>query len=91
MAYYFNVNVERIDDDLKNDSKRWMVQRKDQDFYTLKAKLVEFHGENEFSDSILPSRRYLLYIYIHSFMPVASLRLEFQPRPNQEKILIRSF
>jgi hypothetical protein len=39
-------------------SKRhWIVLRKDQDFYTLKAKLVEFHGDGEISDTSLPSRK----------------------------------
>lgn len=37
--------------------KIWDVHRKDQDFYTLKSKLIEFHGENEFADANLPTRR----------------------------------
>ncbi|XP_018573959.1 sorting nexin-14 isoform X2 [Anoplophora glabripennis] len=54
---YFCVAVERLDL-LGDDSRRnWVVLRKDQDFYTLKAKLVEFHGENEICDSPLPSRK----------------------------------
>lgn len=39
------------------DAKRWEIQRKDQDFYTLKSKLIEFHGENDFFDATLPTRR----------------------------------
>lgn len=51
---HFYVNGEKTDDDTK---RNWGVWRKDQDFYTLKAKLVEFHGENEICDSPLPSRK----------------------------------
>ncbi|KAJ8981392.1 hypothetical protein NQ317_002586 [Molorchus minor] len=54
---YFCVNVERLDILADGSKKNWVVLRKDQDFYTLKAKLVEFHGENEICDSPLPSRR----------------------------------
>lgn len=44
--------------DVSSDDRRnWTVWRKDQDFYTLKAKLVEFHGESEICDSPLPSRK----------------------------------
>lgn len=49
---YFCVNVERAE-----TKRNWVVLRKDQDFYTLKAKLVEFHGESEICDSPLPSRK----------------------------------
>ncbi|XP_057664607.1 sorting nexin-14-like isoform X1 [Diorhabda carinulata] len=49
---YFCVNVERTE-----TKRNWVVLRKDQDFYTLKAKLVEFHGESEICDSPLPSRK----------------------------------
>ncbi|KAJ8911435.1 hypothetical protein NQ315_005968 [Exocentrus adspersus] len=54
---YFYVNVERLDILADNSRRSWIVLRKDQDFYTLKAKLVEFHGENEICDSPLPSRK----------------------------------
>lgn len=51
---YFNVNVQKIDGPKSN----WSVLRKSQDFFMLKAKLVEFHGETEICDSPLPSRRW---------------------------------
>lgn len=51
------VNVERTDVPADDSRRNWYVWRKDQDFYTLKAKLVEFHGENEICDSPLPSRK----------------------------------
>lgn len=47
-----------------DNSKSWIVLRKSQDFFTLKAKLVEFHGENEICDSPLPSRRYIYEFYM---------------------------
>nr|CAH7759736.1 unnamed protein product [Callosobruchus chinensis] len=54
---YFYVNVERCDILSKDSKKSWVVLRKDQDFYTLKSKLVEFHGEHIANDSPLPSRK----------------------------------
>lgn len=54
---HFLVNVEKslaLSDDTR---RNWGIWRKDQDFYTLKAKLVEFHGESEICDSPLPSRK----------------------------------
>ncbi|XP_028141747.1 sorting nexin-14 isoform X2 [Diabrotica virgifera virgifera] len=54
---YFYVSVERMDVHVGDTKKNWIVLRKDQDFYTLKAKLVEFHGESEICDSPLPSRK----------------------------------
>lgn len=57
------------------EDKDWKVLRRDQDFYALRAKLSEFHGDKELNDSPLPTRknphpsltanRYLLYIYIY--------------------------
>lgn len=38
-------------------AKSWMVLRQDQDFYTLRTRLAEFHGDKELSDSPLPSRK----------------------------------
>lgn len=52
----FYINVKRIDT-CSESERYWTVQRHDQDFYTLKIKLVEFHGVNEICDSPLPSRR----------------------------------
>lgn len=37
--------------------KPWTVLRQDQDFYTLRTRLAEFHGDKELSDSPLPSRK----------------------------------
>ncbi|XP_074032931.1 sorting nexin-14 isoform X2 [Leptinotarsa decemlineata] len=54
---YFYVSVERSDVLSVESKKNWVVLRKDQDFYTLKSKLVEFHGESEICDSPLPSRK----------------------------------
>lgn len=51
--------MQRLDVVEDGSKRHWIVLRKDQDFYTLKAKLVEFHGENEISDTPLPSRKYL--------------------------------
>lgn len=42
---------------LDSEIKNWTIHRKDEDFYTLKVKLLEFHGENELADISLPSRR----------------------------------
>ncbi|XP_966626.3 sorting nexin-14 isoform X1 [Tribolium castaneum] len=53
----FCINVQRLDVVEDVTKRHWIVLRKDQDFYTLKAKLVEFHGENEISDTPLPSRK----------------------------------
>ncbi|GLV46764.1 hypothetical protein CBL_13537 [Carabus blaptoides fortunei] len=52
----FHINIKRIDT-CSESERYWTVQRHDQDFYTLKIKLVEFHGVNEICDSPLPSRR----------------------------------
>jgi len=41
------------------EAKSWTVLRQDQDFYTLRTRLVEFHGDKELSDSLLPSRKNL--------------------------------
>ncbi|RZB40834.1 sorting nexin-14-like [Asbolus verrucosus] len=53
----FCINVQRLDVVDDCNKRHWVVLRKDQDFYTLKAKLVEFHGESEICDSPLPSRK----------------------------------
>ncbi|XP_076296987.1 sorting nexin-14 isoform X2 [Lasioglossum baleicum] len=39
------------------EGKSWTVLRRDQDFYALRTRLIEFHGEKELSDSPLPSRK----------------------------------
>ncbi|XP_066581339.1 sorting nexin-14-like [Prorops nasuta] len=39
------------------ENKSWTVLRRDQDFYTLRSRLTEFHGDKELNDSPLPSRR----------------------------------
>ncbi|KAL1517793.1 hypothetical protein ABEB36_001517 [Hypothenemus hampei] len=56
---YFCLNVYYVDNSSQSESRvnNWTVWRKDQDFFTLKAKLVEFHGESEICDSPLPSRK----------------------------------
>ncbi|KAK4877057.1 hypothetical protein RN001_009563 [Aquatica leii] len=55
--HVFNINVQRIDTVSESEIRHWIVRRKEQDFYTLNTKLIEFHGENEISGSPLPSRR----------------------------------
>lgn len=40
-----------------SDARSWTVLRRDQDFYTLRTRLIEFHGEKELNDSPLPSRK----------------------------------
>ncbi|KAH1008819.1 sorting nexin-14 isoform X1 [Dendroctonus ponderosae] len=55
---YFCLNISYVDNSgLQSISNNWLVWRKDQDFFTLKSKLVEFHGESEICDSPLPSRK----------------------------------
>lgn len=39
------------------ERKSWTVLRHDQDFYVLRTRLAEFHGDKELSDSPLPSRK----------------------------------
>ncbi|EFN87552.1 sorting nexin-14 [Harpegnathos saltator] len=39
------------------EAKSWVVRRQDQDFYTLRTRLTEFHGDKELNDSPLPSRK----------------------------------
>ncbi|XP_031833287.1 sorting nexin-14 [Nomia melanderi] len=39
------------------EGKSWTVLRRDQDFYALRTRLTEFHGDKELSDSPLPSRK----------------------------------
>ncbi|KAG7196813.1 hypothetical protein KM043_016926 [Ampulex compressa] len=39
------------------EAKSWTVLRQDQDFHTLRTRLMVFHGDKELSDSPLPSRR----------------------------------
>lgn len=54
---YYHITVKQVH--IKNDNKDnvKVILRKDQDFYTLKAKLVEFHGEQEISNFLLPTRK----------------------------------
>ncbi|XP_045463285.1 sorting nexin-14-like [Harmonia axyridis] len=54
---YFHVNVKRPSTTNNEVETSRVVLRKDQDFFTLKAKLIEFHGENEITDSPLPIRK----------------------------------
>ncbi|XP_034949183.1 sorting nexin-14-like [Chelonus insularis] len=39
------------------ENKSWTILRRDQDFYTLRARLMEFHGDREMNDSPLPIRK----------------------------------
>ncbi|XP_065162082.1 sorting nexin-14-like isoform X2 [Atheta coriaria] len=55
--YDFNIDVQRTDALSTGEIRHWTVKRRDQDFYTLKSKLIEFHGENEICNSPLPARR----------------------------------
>ncbi|XP_025833224.1 sorting nexin-14 isoform X2 [Agrilus planipennis] len=56
--HFFNINVHCISKASENEIQQWTVRRKDEDFYNLKSKLVEFHGENEICNSPLPTRRF---------------------------------
>ncbi|KAJ8681663.1 hypothetical protein QAD02_017455 [Eretmocerus hayati] len=40
-----------------SEDKSWTVLRRDQDFYVLRARLSEFHGDKELDDSPLPTRK----------------------------------
>ncbi|OXU20981.1 hypothetical protein TSAR_003479 [Trichomalopsis sarcophagae] len=40
-----------------SEDKSWTVLRRDQDFYALRARLSEFHGDKELNDSPLPTRK----------------------------------
>ncbi|XP_022915727.2 sorting nexin-14-like isoform X2 [Onthophagus taurus] len=57
----FIITVDRLDatDPLSKELKSWAIQRKDNDFFLLKAKLIEFHGESVIADHLLPSKRSL--------------------------------
>ena len=50
--YYYVIAVNNI-----SEGKSWTVLRRDQDFYILRTRLAEFHGDKELSDSPLPSRK----------------------------------
>ncbi|XP_015608100.1 sorting nexin-14 isoform X2 [Cephus cinctus] len=39
------------------EDKSWTVLRRDVDFYDLRARLTEFHGDRELNDSPLPTRK----------------------------------
>lgn len=39
------------------DNKSWTILRRDSDFYALRGRLMEFHGDKELNDSPLPSRK----------------------------------
>lgn len=40
-----------------SEDKSWTVLRRDQDFYALRSRLSEFHGDKALNDSPLPSRK----------------------------------
>ena len=40
-----------------SEDRSWQVMRRDQDFYVLRARLSEFHGDKELNDSPLPTRK----------------------------------
>lgn len=44
-----------------SEDKSWRVLRRDQDFYALRARLLEFHGDRELSDALLPTRKQQQY------------------------------
>ncbi|CAH0546449.1 unnamed protein product [Brassicogethes aeneus] len=54
---FFRINIVRLDNVPEGTKKQWEINRREQDFFSLKAKLIEFHGESEISDSPLPSRK----------------------------------
>lgn len=53
----YNVNVQRLDVDSDVEKKNWNIQRRDHDFYMLRVKLIEFHGETEICSTPFPPRR----------------------------------
>ncbi|XP_011865725.1 PREDICTED: sorting nexin-14-like [Vollenhovia emeryi] len=53
------------------EAKSWTVLRQDQDFYTLRTRLAEFHGDKELYDSPLPSRK-------NPHLPVAANRQRYE-------------
>lgn len=59
LFYVFNIHVQIIDKTTQTEQKSWTIQRKEQDFHILKSKLIEFHGETEIPENLLPSRRNL--------------------------------
>lgn len=53
------------------EAKSWTVLRQDQDFYTLRTRLTEFHGDRELNDSPLPSRK-------NPYLPLAANRQRYE-------------
>jgi len=53
------------------EAKSWTVLRQDQDFYILRTRLVEFHGDKELSDSPLPSRK-------NPYLPLTANRQRYE-------------
>lgn len=53
------------------EAKSWTVLRQDQDFYTLRTRLTEFHGDKELNDSPLPSRK-------NPHLPLAANRQRYE-------------
>ncbi|KAL6264772.1 hypothetical protein P5V15_004870 [Pogonomyrmex californicus] len=53
------------------EAKSWTVLRQDQDFYTLRTRLAEFHGDKELNDSPLPSRK-------NPHLPLAANRQRYE-------------
>ncbi|KYN01623.1 PREDICTED: sorting nexin-14-like [Cyphomyrmex costatus] len=53
------------------EAKSWTVLRQDQDFYTLRTRLTEFHGDKELNDSPLPARK-------NPHLPLAANRQRYE-------------
>ncbi|EFN67435.1 Sorting nexin-14 [Camponotus floridanus] len=53
------------------EAKSWTVLRQDQDFYTLRTRLAEFHGDKELNDSPLSSRK-------NPHLPLAANRQRYE-------------
>lgn len=53
------------------EAKSWTVLRQDQDFYTLRTRLVEFHGDKELNDAPLPSRK-------NPYLPLTANRQRYE-------------
>lgn len=53
------------------EAKSWTVLRQDQDFYTLRTRLAEFHGDKELNDSPLSTRK-------NPHLPLAANRQRYE-------------
>lgn len=69
--------INKIDPHGMGDDSQWFVERNDHDFYILKEKLIEFHGELALGDFIIPAKRYSFYLKIYSNLYTIKLIYKF--------------